>query len=583
MFKWLKRKGLVFSSSLILSLLLMTIVSVLNGISYSNQKQAVYREFEQIGNKLRDQAQANVAVIETAASAVEAGQTLPEYEMGVLKKLLDAMTDTDLLTNSYYFNTASSTDQEGKTYFQLLQGSESLIAMNLLPGSPYEASEIFVDAFEKSKQGRSGLTPSYSDRHGDWIAYMAPIKSEAGEVIAIFGLDFDYDKVESRINGLLLKSSAISGAISIISILLVIWLVRLAVAPLRALAASSKEAAKGDLTVTVPVTTGNEIGQAGTAFNEMIASLRELTIHIDRTSMEVADSSQNLKETATQTEAATNEIAEAIQSVAVSSETQLASSQECQRAMTEMTIGIQRIAESSSVVSELAAGTANLAAAGEEVISRTVRQMNTIEGHVFSAADAMSQLNESSNRIGDILSHISDVANQTNLLALNASIEAARAGEHGKGFAVVAHEIRKLAERSKESSNEISAILHEIGTRSQEVASSLSISANEARTGTELASESGDSFRSILRSVKEVSDQVQEVSAASEQMSAGSEEIAASLVELERMAHTSASHSQEVAAASEEQLASVEEVAGASEQLRTLANELREAVGRFKV
>lgn len=582
MFKWLGRKSLVFSSSVILSLLLIVLVMTMNTLSYYDQEKMVYREFEHVGDKLRDQAQANADLYLALSSAMNNNKELPASELDILRKLMNAMIDDNFVANAYAFS-SELINREGKTYVRYLQISENLLESGLSPGQGYEPGEDFGHAFEQAKLGVSGLTPTFEDEFGKWVSYIAPIKGADGKVEAVFGIDFDYGKVESRMNIVLLKSIVVSWVFSIIAVLIVIWLVRLAVRPLRALAASAKEAAKGDLTVTVPVTNTNEIGQAGASFNEMIASLRNLTVQIDRTSREVADSSQNLKETAGQTEAATNEIAEAIQNVAAGSETQLASSQECQRAMTEMAIGIQRIAESSSVVSELATGTAQLASEGEEVISRTVEQMSTIEKHVINAADSMRELNESSDRIGDILSHISDVANQTNLLALNASIEAARAGEHGKGFAVVAHEIRKLAERSKESSDEIERILHAISSRSHEVAASLTKSASEARTGTALASASGESFRSILQSVKEVSDQVQEVSAASEQMSAGSEEIAASLVELERMAHTSASHSQEVAAASEEQLASVEEVASASDQLRTLAKELREAVSHLKV
>lgn len=582
MLKWFNKKSLVVSSSIFLSLLLTVLIGIVNFISYETQKQSFYHEFEQIGGKLRDQLQVNIGLIQKVAAAIEKEQELPQFEMELLRQLLNAITDDELVTNAYFLTT-EHTKKDDENHLRMLQISESLVTLGMSPGDDYKTSDFYIDVFENAKKGQSGLTSIYKDEYGKWMTYLAPLKDTDGEVAVIFAIGYDYGKVESRLNVIMWKSIGISALISALAILLVVGLVRLAVGPLRILAATAKEAAQGDLTVTVPVKSDNEIGQAGKAFNEMIISLRDLTSHIEHTSREVSESSTSLKETAGQTEAATNEIAGAIQNVATSAETQLVSAQECQRAMMEMTIGIQKIAESSSVVSDLAADTTSLAVEGEEVMMRTVQQMNTIEEHVFSASDAMRELNHSSNRIGDILSHISDVANQTNLLALNASIEAARAGEHGKGFAVVAHEIRKLAERSKQSSDEIAGILHEIGSRSHEVTDSLTISANETRSGTELANASSESFRAILRSVREVSGQVQEVSAASEQMSAGSEEIAASLVELERMAHNSASHSQEVAAASEEQLASVEEVASSSEQLRSLANELRAAVGKFKV
>lgn len=582
MLKWMRKKSLVFSSSLVLAIIFVILIVLMNSLSYYAQRQAVFKEFTTIGDKLHKQALANASLIAAAGEALKTGQTPPESDMEILKRLLNAMTEDDFLANAYYLS-SDYTELEDQAEIKLLQISESMETLGMSAGSNYIAHADFFEAYQKALNNHAGLTDMYVDEYGEWIAYLAPIKDASGNTIAVMGLDYDYDKVSEQLNLLLLQNSAFAIIVSILAIALVIVLIRATIKPLRALVVQAKAAAGGDLTVQVPVSGENEIGQAGKAFNEMITSLRELTIHIEKTSTEVSQSSIALKETAGQTESAANEISTAIQNVASGAETQLVSSQECQRAMTEMAIGIQRIAESSSMVSELATDTSQLAAQGEQVMNKTVDQMHTIEQQVSGAAVVMQELNQSSSRIEDILSHISEVANQTNLLALNASIEAARAGEYGQGFAVVAHEIRKLAERSKQSSDEISEILQQISSRSQDVTLSLSQSANETRIGTELVNASGESFRAILQSIKQVSQQVQEVSAASEQMSAGSEEVAASMVELERMANNSASHSQEVAAASEEQLASVQEVASSAQQLQQLANELKEAVGRFKV
>lgn len=580
MFSW--KRSLVFRCSIILSVLFIIVVGTSNLLSYISQKNEVYSEFLTVGDKLQAQARANAVVIEPIAQALKEGQALPESQMEILKRLLNAMSDDEYLANAYYVG-AHSTELEGNKEFKLLQVSESLEAFGLTGGGSYIPNEQFIAAYEIALTGKSQLSDSYNDDYGTWISYLAPIMNSSGDTIAVIGLDFDYGKVAKQMNLLLWKNIVIALLISIIAISLVVLFLRYSLKPLRVLAVRAKEAASGDLTVQVNVNNENEIGQAAEAFNEMIASLRQLTIHIAQTSTEVSQSSVSLKEMAGQTESATNEISTAIQGVASGAETQLISSQESQRAMSEMAIGIQRIAESSSTVSELAADTSQLAADGETVMSETVKQMHVIEQQVSNAANVMEELNESSNRIGDIVTHILEIADQTNLLALNASIEAARAGEAGKGFAVVASEIRKLAERSKQSSDEISEILQGISLSFKDVSVNLTHSALETRKGSELVNASGESFRLILNSIKQVSDQVQDVSAASEQMSAGSEEVAASMEELERMAVTTAAHSQQVAAASEEQLASVQEVASASQQLQQLANELKTAVGKFKV
>lgn len=578
--KWIKNKSLVFSSSLVLALLCLTLIMVMNYLSYDAQKKAIYNEFLVIGKKLQAQAQANAVLIEGALNGDEGAAGTNNLE--ILKRLLNAMTDDVYIANAYYYAT-DIVENEGQSELKLIQVTDSIDEMGLHAGDSYAPNDEYIESFQKAVDHEAGLSDPYEDEYGAWMAYLGPIKGEDGKTIAVLGIDYDYDKVQAKLNQLVLKSSMIALVVSMLAIALVIILVKIVVRPLRILVDHAKQAANGDLTVQMPIINGNEIGQAAQSFNEMVKSLRELTIHIDHTSQDVSEASIALKETAGQTEAATNEIATAIQSVASSADTQLASAQECQRAMMEMTIGIQRIAESSSTVSELATDTSQLAAQGEKVIAQTVGQITTIEQKVTGAANVMQELNESSARINDIIGQITEIADQTNLLALNASIEAARAGEYGKGFAVVAQEIRKLAERSKVSSHEIATILHIIGTKTEGVATTLSESAYETKKGTELVHASGESFHRILQAVNQVSVQVEEVSAASEQMSAGSEEIAASMVELERTANTSASRSQEVAAASEEQLASVEEVASSSEQLQRLAQQLREAVGRFKV
>lgn len=583
MIKWIKKMSLLRVSAIILSLLLIVMMGVMAFLMYFGQKSAAYHEFLEVGDALRSQGQASTGLIAPIAAAIDAGEEVPEYEAGIMKMILNGMTDDENMANAYYLSVNSSVSGDGKTYLTNIQISDSLSNAGSRAGAPFEAPPALLEGYMRAVDGASLLTDVYEDEYGRWITFLGSIHDDQGQPIAVLGIDFDYDIVEHQLLTLLLRSLGIGMGAALISIGIVILLLRLAIRPLQVLRDKAKEAAAGDLTVFVPVTSGNEIGQAAESFNEMIDSLRKLTINIQQSAREVGASSINLKETANQTDQATGEINESIQNVAVGTETQLVSSQECQTAMTEMAIGIQRIAESTSVVSELAVDTSKLAVEGGIIIDRTAAQIERLEQQIVIAADSMRELNEYSDRIGDILAHIDEVAGQTNLLALNASIEASRAGEHGRGFAVVAAEIRKLAERSKESSEEISNILHAIGTRSNSLSKSLADSAAEARESTSLASSSGDSFRSIQDAIGQVSSQVQEVSAASEQMSASSEEIAATLEELARIAQSSAGHSQQVAAASEEQLASVQEFTQAAEQLRTLAGDLNDAVSRFRV
>jgi len=580
--RFFKSRSLTVTSSLVLSFLFLIMIGTIIVLSYFQQRQSYYEQFNMYGTSFEAQVNVNHDLIETSASKIARQEGSSDNAFTILKRQLNAMVGGSSVTNAYLL-APEKIERDGKSYLVNIQANSELDAVGWQPGSEYLLPPSFQESLTQAIQTGSAITEPFKDEVGEWITYISPIKDQSGNLTAIFCIDFNYRDVEDKVDEIFWTN--VGGAIffTAIAILIVVILIRITLRPLRKLAELSKLAAQGDLTVTVPVTSRNEIGQAAAAFNDMIGSLRDLASSIRTTSSEVSESAANLQESAGQTAEATQEIAESIQTVAAGSDTQLKSSQECMQAMSEMAAGIQRIAESSSLVSDLAADTSANAIAGDTVVSDALRQMQAIESNLGSSVASMHELQQLSSRIGEIMALISDVANQTNLLALNASIEAARAGEHGKGFAVVAQEIRKLAERSRSSSEQIDTILQGIHERTSAAVTSLEQTMLEARTGTVVAAEAGTAFKSIVGAIQQVTGQVQEVSAAAEQMSASSEEIAASLEELERIAAFSSQETERVAASSEEQLAAMEEVASSSEQLRQLANGLNGAIGRFRV
>lgn len=574
-------KSLVAASSVVLALLLIVVIGITQTLSYNSQKSAYTQEINRTGETLGAQMEASTFLLGRGYEEMKAGGDTNGDAFKQLKHLLDVMVKNELVSNAYIYM-PEVVEKDGKKIATVMQSNEELYAAGFAPGSTYEIPEIMLQAFTEASDEGFAVSKVYEDEFGQWVTFLTELESPEGKVVGMFGIDIDYGDINGKLSELLWTSIGLAALFSAIAILIAVMLIRLALKPLKRLAEVSALAAKGDLTLAVPVKGQNEIAQVSSSFNAMIASLRVLAGNISTTSGEVAGAAANMQQSAEQTSQATQDVTEAIQEVAIGSDTQLQSFQECQRAMTEMTIGIQRIAESTSSVSDLAADTSLLASQGETVIDSTLQQMHEIEELVSTTVSTLHELKEQSDKIGGILAMIGDVANQTNLLALNASIEAARAGEHGKGFAVVAHEIRKLAERSKESSEQIGEILHSIGNGTSHAVLTMEKSAVAAREGSIVSAKAGESFRAIVTSIRDVSSQVQEVSAASEQMSAGSEQIAASLDQLEGIAATSAGNAQRVAAASEEQLASMQEVASSSEQLRNLASTLNETIGRFK-
>jgi methyl-accepting chemotaxis protein len=248
-----------------------------------------------------------------------------------------------------------------------------------------------------------------------------------------------------------------------------------------------------------------------------------------------------------------------------------------------MSAGIQHIADNANVVAAQSAQASDKALSGGKAVERAVSQMGKIENTVNSSATVVAKLGERSKEIGQIVDAISGIAGQTNLLALNAAIEAARAGEQGRGFAVVAEEVRKLAEQSEEAAKKISGLIGEIQADTDKAVVAMSAGTREVKTGAEVVNAAGVAFTEIAGLVTQVSDQVKEISAAIQQMATGSQQIVSSVKKIDELSKASAGESQSVSAATEEQLASMEEIAGASEALAKLAQDLQEAVAKFRV
>jgi methyl-accepting chemotaxis protein len=380
-------------------------------------------------------------------------------------------------------------------------------------------------------------------------------------------------------------SSIIIMAIAlIVAIGLAYIIVRSITKRLTAIEETAKRIASGDLTMEdLNIKTKDEIGKLAGSFNQMKANLRSLISEVTLSSQQVAASSTELTASAEETSQATQNIATTIQEVASGSEQQAVSTQETAKSMNQMASAVQQIAGNTEGMATSADEAAGIATDGRESIQKAVEQMNSINTTVTGLAEAARGLGKRSQEIEEMVHLITDIASQTNLLALNAAIEAARAGEHGRGFAVVADEVRKLAEQSANSAQQIVNLISTIQSDISSAIQGAEMATRETNSGIQVVTEAGASFDRIYNAVQTVSSQIEEVSAAVEQMSAGAEQVVQAIDIVSGIATTSADNTQNVAAGTEEQLASMEEISASAGTLSKMAEQLQDTVAKFKL
>lgn len=299
--------------------------------------------------------------------------------------------------------------------------------------------------------------------------------------------------------------------------------------------------AEGDLTVTEDYSAKDEVGQLVVSINGMILNLRS-------TVTRVIGSAESVSTAAQQISASTEEVASG-------SADQAEAAQSINELFGELTAAMYSVAQIAEQAAELSGETMNIAEKGGDVIRASLESMDEVSLQVI-------KLEEDSNRIGEIIEVIDDIAEQTNLLALNAAIEAARAGEQGRGFAVVADEVRKLAERSGEATKQITLIIRGMQANTRN-------SVKAVGEGLNLSRRTGEAFEDIITKVSESVDKVTEIAAASQEQAAQSSEVLTAV--------------QSISAVTEEAAASSQETASTAQALAHLSEDLNHIVSNFKV
>lgn len=465
----------------------------------------------------------------------------------------------------------------------IFQGTKGLITNLQLNGERLVGKDADPKVIEEvMKKGNTFI--GEADVVGTkYLTLYAPIKGANGDIIGMWFVGETIDEVQQIIFAFIGKLFIVMFIGAAIATLGSFLFTRAFVRPLQEMNRQLRDIAEGegDLTKQLQINSKDEAGELAQSFNKMLTSLKSLMQQIAQTSQQVDLSSDTLTSQSEQSAEMTRALASTLQDLAQGSKTTLHTTAESLTAMQEMAIGIQQVAETASTVSDAADVMGQEAAQGNDSLNRVMSQMTIINDSSDHVEKQVRILGEQSQQIGNIVDVITSIADQTNLLALNAAIEAARAGEQGKGFAVVADEVRKLAEQSKQSADQIAALILSIQHDTTNVITAISSNTKETAAGMEVVDETKEAFQKIMQSIGGVSTQLHDISAVTEQMSASIEEVTASSEEMARIASRATDSSEHVTVTAKEQLASIEQMASSAKEMAQQADELQGLLKKF--
>lgn len=311
----------------------------------------------------------------------------------------------------------------------------------------------------------------------------------------------------------------------------------------------------GDLTQRLDEHGKDEVAAMGRAFNQFAGKIQSLVRHIADTGSQLTRAAGNMTENSTETKYSMNQQESKVEQVAT--------------AMNEMTATVQEVARHAAEASSAAQAADSEAVAGSRLVRQVVDAINDLATEVRESADAITSLEQSTEQIGTVLDVIRGIAEQTNLLALNAAIEAARAGEHGRGFAVVADEVRTLASRTQQSTQEIQKMIEKLQEGSKSAVQAMDQSQDKTAHVVEEANRAGAALNTITEAVSRIADMNTQIATAAEEQSAVSEDINKNVVSISTLAQQAA--------------ASAEHTAALSQDLQRVADTLHQSISVFQV
>lgn len=457
-----------------------------------------------------------------------------------------------------------------------------------------EATTSFTEEeIERVLAGEGIFTDVAETQYGKFVSGLIPLQNKAGETVALLGVDIDASTVDQIAANVSQAELPLIVAICFLAFAIGITLIavymRKALQPVSVIEQATKDLSAGDVAKAqqqiqaLSLKGENEITSLVKNFDTALtnvastfADIHQRTARLDTVVHHLSSAAQDVTKSSANITSTMHEVME-------SSQQQQTTNDEVVVAMNEMATGIQTLADSTADMANEAQTMASLVQTSAKDALQVVTQIQQVEQSVLTTSSYVEAMAKRFKDVENMVTVITAIADQTNLLALNAAIEAARAGEAGKGFAVVADEVRKLAESSSVSANEISTHLVEFVQLANKALQEMAASKGDASAGTAAVEAISEQLLVMGQQFDSVNDSIQHESAIIQQMSASSEEILASVEEMKHAVQVAVTQTELVNTIAASQVQVVDTLSTVVDNLNTTSEAVVQNVERFKL